>query len=301
MTEIRSGAARALADLAQGEILATVEIAAPPERVFRALTSNEIVDWWVRPGVFDTREWTGDVRTGGRWRASGVARGQPYVLEGEFLEVQPPTKLVHTWQRAGMPGAPTTVTYHLQPIDGGTRLTLRHTGFVPPDSCGSVCAGWESSFEQLARNLSAAATTSDRPGNIGGAAVTPQARAVSYFEALARKDRAAIRAMLVDDGSFIGPLQSFTDADAFMNEADVFMRLTEKVEIKKVLADGDDVCIFWDYTTIVPSIPAIPVAAWLTIEADKIKYFHLHFNPAAIVAAKERGEVAKALAGTKHE
>jgi uncharacterized protein YndB with AHSA1/START domain len=301
MTEIKSGAARALADLAQGEVLATVEIAAPPERVFRALTSKEIVDWWVRPGVFDTREWKGDVRKGGRWRASGVARGQPYALEGEFLEVQPPTKLVHTWQRVGMPGTPTTVTYHLQAIDGGTRLTLRHTGFVPPDSCGSVCEGWQSSFERLARTLSAAATASDRPGNIGGAAGTPPARAVSYFEALQRKDRAAIRAMLVDDGSFVGPLQSFTDADAFMNEAEVFMQLTKKVDIKKVLADGDDVCIFWDYTTIVPSIPAIPVAAWLTIEADKIKCFHLHFNPAAIVAAKERGEIAKALAGAKRE
>jgi uncharacterized protein YndB with AHSA1/START domain/ketosteroid isomerase-like protein len=301
MTEIKSGAARALADLAQGEILATVEIAAPPERVFSALASKEIVDWWVRPGVFDTREWTGDVRKGGRWRASGVARGQPYALEGEFLEVQPPTKLVHTWQRVGMPGAATTVTYHLQPIDGGTRLTLRHTGFVPPDSCGNVCEGWQSSFERLARTLSAAATTSDRPDPPVGAAGTPQARAVSYFEALARKDCAAIRAMLADDGSFMGPLQSFTDADAFMNEAEIFMRLTKKVDIKKVLADGDDVCIFWDYTTIVPSIPAIPVAAWLTIADDKIKYFHLHFNPAAIVAAKEREEIAKALAGVKHE
>src|SRR5262249_55117182 len=155
----------------------------------------------------------------GRWRASGVARGQPYALEGEFLEVRPPTKLVHTWQRVGMPGAPTTVTYHLQPISGGTRLTLRHTGFVPPDTLGKVGEGWESSFEQLARNLSGAATTSDQPSRPGSAAVTPQARAVSYFEALQKKDRAAIRAMLADDGRFIGPLQSFTDADAFMNEA----------------------------------------------------------------------------------
>src|SRR5260370_15145446 len=115
MVGIKMGGGRAVADLAQGEILATVEIAAPPERVFRALTSKEIVDWWVRPGIFDTREWTGDVRKGGRWRASGVARGQPYTLEGEFLEVQPPTKLVHTWQRAGMPGPPTTVTCRCHP------------------------------------------------------------------------------------------------------------------------------------------------------------------------------------------
>src|SRR5258705_748803 len=96
MIEIKSGAARALADLTQGEILASVEIAAPPERVFQALASKEILDWWVNPGVFDTREWTGDVRKGGHWRASGVARGQPYALEGEFLEVAPPPKLGHT-------------------------------------------------------------------------------------------------------------------------------------------------------------------------------------------------------------
>src|SRR5262249_13568809 len=140
-----------------------------------------------------------------------------------------------------------------------------------------------------------------RPSRIGEAAVTPQVRAVSYFEALQRKDRAAIRAMLMDDGSFIGPLQSFADADAFMDAADVFMQLTKRVDIKKVFADGDDVCIVWDYTTIVPSIPVIPVAAWLTIEADKIRYFHLHFDPAAIVAAKQRGEIAKALAEAKYK
>ena len=62
--------ARAVADLAEGLILASVEVAAPPERVFRAVASKEITEWWVRPGVFDTREWSGDVRAGGRWRAA---------------------------------------------------------------------------------------------------------------------------------------------------------------------------------------------------------------------------------------
>ena len=62
MTTIKQSRARAVADLAEGEILASVEIAAPPERVFRALASKEIVDWWVRPGVFNTTEWTGEDR-----------------------------------------------------------------------------------------------------------------------------------------------------------------------------------------------------------------------------------------------
>jgi uncharacterized protein YndB with AHSA1/START domain len=287
MKNFSASAARAVADLTAGQILASVEIAAPPERVFRALTSKEIVDWWVNPGVFDTREWSGEVRKGGHWRASGNVRGQPYALEGEFLEVDPPTRLVHTWKRVGTPGAPTVVSYLLQSKNGGTRLTLRHSGFDPPESCATTSDGWEASLARLAAILPAKST--------GGAHMTAQACAVAYFTALGNKDRSAIRKLLVDDGDFIGPLSSFTDADTFMKAADIFTQLVRKVEIKKVLADGPDVCVFWDYTTIVPSIPAIPVAAWIKVEGEKIRYFHLHFNPAAFVAAVERGDVAKAL------
>lgn len=150
---IDSSRARAVADLTEGLILASVEIAVPPERVFRALASKEIVDWWARPGVFDTREWTGDVRVGGRWQASGMGRGHPYMLEGEFLEVDPPRKLVHTWHRVGSPDAPTTVTYLLEPIDGGTRITLRHAGFTSRDATAGNSLGWEACFERLAAVL----------------------------------------------------------------------------------------------------------------------------------------------------
>jgi uncharacterized protein YndB with AHSA1/START domain len=145
--------ARAVADLGEGLVLATVDIAAPPERVFKALASEEICQWWIRSGVFDTREWTGDVRVGGRWRASGMARGQPYVIEGEFLEVDPPRRLVHTWLLAGAPGPATTVSYVVEPIDGGTRLTLRHSGIGVPAVCENTCIGWETSFERLAAML----------------------------------------------------------------------------------------------------------------------------------------------------
>lgn len=133
--------------------VASVEVAAAPERVFRALASDEITQWWVRPGVFDTREWSGDVRPGGRWSASGIGGGNPYTLEGEFAEVSAPEKLVHTWHLAGTPAAPTTVTYLLEPTQTGTRLTLKHEGFTTPEGCTNTAAGWETSFEKLAELL----------------------------------------------------------------------------------------------------------------------------------------------------
>jgi len=150
MGDVGRGTARAAADLPEGYLLATVEVPASPERVFDLLASAQVTEWWVRPGVFDTREWTGDVRVGGRWQASGIGGGKRYTLEGEFLAVEPPTKLVHTWHPAGAPGAPSTATYLVEPVDGGTRITLRQSGFSSRDVCVATCIGWETSFRRLA-------------------------------------------------------------------------------------------------------------------------------------------------------
>ena len=154
MSVIDDSRARAVADLSEGFILASVEVAAAPERVFLALASKEICQWWVRPGVFDTRGWTGDVRAGGRWRASGMTRGEPYVQEGEFLQVESPRWLVHTWEGAGKTGAASTVSYCVEPIDGRTRVTLRHLGFASRQMCSAFAIGWETSLERLAEILS---------------------------------------------------------------------------------------------------------------------------------------------------
>ncbi len=149
-----------MAEIVDGTIEATVDLSAHPNRVFRALTSEEICLWWIRPGVFDTRMWTGDVRVGGQWRASGVARGHDYALQGEFVEVDSPHKLVHSWELVGGAEHPvTTVDYVLQDLGGRTRLTLRHSGIVSPDVCSATCIGWAASLDRLREVL---ALESDR-------------------------------------------------------------------------------------------------------------------------------------------
>src|SRR5689334_5229255 len=108
MTKIRDRQARAIADLAEGTILATVDIAAPPERVFRALTdANEMVTWWGSPELYRLTEWRADLRPGGQWKSTGVgADGKPFSVGGEFLEIDPPRRLVHTWSPDWNPGPP---------------------------------------------------------------------------------------------------------------------------------------------------------------------------------------------------
>jgi uncharacterized protein YndB with AHSA1/START domain len=43
---------RAVADGRRGVIIATADVAGSPERVFRALRTNEVESWWAMPGVY---------------------------------------------------------------------------------------------------------------------------------------------------------------------------------------------------------------------------------------------------------
>lgn len=108
-----------------------VEIAAPPDRVFEALTdARELAEWWGGgdPRVLDSES---DVRPGGTWRVRTIDRdGAEHSFGGEYRVVDPPHRLEQSWQSAD-DAEPSVVRYDLEPleVDGapGTRLTVTHT------------------------------------------------------------------------------------------------------------------------------------------------------------------------------
>ncbi|RWD65663.1 MAG: ATPase [Mesorhizobium sp.] len=137
---------RAIADVSAGTILATVTVAVPPERVFRAITAEDQIPlWWGADDMYRTTKHTADVRPGGAWRSEGRgADGQDFHVGGEYLEVEPPRRLVMTWIAPWDGDHVTTVTYTLEAVENGTRLTLRHDGFgARQDSCRDHGSGWE--------------------------------------------------------------------------------------------------------------------------------------------------------------
>lgn len=148
--------ARSIADVTRGIILAEIEILAPPERVFRALTDGaEVTRWWGDPAEYTTTSWVGDLKAGGKWRAEGVGKdGTPFHVEGEYVEVDPPRKIVQTWKPGWDPGPATMITYSLEPTKGGTRVLVRHEGFEGrAESCAGHAEGWERVLSWLGRDL----------------------------------------------------------------------------------------------------------------------------------------------------
>ncbi|WP_246673404.1 SRPBCC domain-containing protein [Mesorhizobium sp. B2-4-14] len=147
---------RAIADVSAGTILATVTIAAPPERVFHALTADDQIPlWWGSDELYRTTRHTADVRSGGTWRSEGKgADGQEFHVQGEYLKVEPPHLLVLTWKAPWDGDNVTTVTYMLEAIDTGTRLILRHEGFGTREgACRDHGLGWERVLGWLAAFL----------------------------------------------------------------------------------------------------------------------------------------------------
>lgn len=145
MSALKYRTARAIADVDRGVILATVDIPAAAERVFRAVTSEEIVRWWGSEDAYRTTRWSGDVRARGGWRHEGIGRdGHPFVVHGEFVEIEPPSRLVLTYHHWEPKGSVTKATWRFEPIPGGTRVVVHHEGFGDArESCASHVDDWE--------------------------------------------------------------------------------------------------------------------------------------------------------------
>jgi uncharacterized protein YndB with AHSA1/START domain len=157
--------ATAILNASQDTVLAEVFIAAPPERVFQAITDpSQAPHWWGQQGVYRVTEWKNDLRPGGKWSSVGThADGKTFRVDGEYLEVDPPRRLVHTWIASYMGTLKTVVYWDLEPQNvhalhpggpkksgTGTLVKLRHEGFAgAPEAAANHGEGWKRVFGWL--------------------------------------------------------------------------------------------------------------------------------------------------------
>jgi uncharacterized protein YndB with AHSA1/START domain len=126
-------------------VVVDIFVAAPAERVFQAISDpKQLLQWWGQKGLYRGNNWEADVRPGGKWRCEGVSeKGDAYTVHGEYLEVDPPRKLVHTWIASWSGPGVTTVHWELAPTGNGTKVNVRHTGFkAMPDAARDHAQGW---------------------------------------------------------------------------------------------------------------------------------------------------------------
>lgn len=122
-----------------GTINKTIHIAAPPETVWNYLTNAaELGRWFHKPDA--------NLASGEAFHMRGKDGGT--LCQGEVAEMTPFTRLAYSFTAGPMNGLMTRVEWTLTAVDGGTRLSLVHTGFpVGADMFGLLAAfdkGWDS-------------------------------------------------------------------------------------------------------------------------------------------------------------
>jgi uncharacterized protein YndB with AHSA1/START domain len=109
----------------------SVVIPAPPERVYEALTDQKL------HAAFTGARAAGKPVPGGRFTAwDGY-------IEGSYLELEPPVRIVQQWSTTEWPAGapPSRVEFHLTGVPEGTELRLLHSA-VPAEQAESYRQGW---------------------------------------------------------------------------------------------------------------------------------------------------------------
>ena len=119
----------------------SVDISAPPEVVFAHLITPERMLTWMGERA------ELDARPGGVFAVDVTG----YPFRGEYLEVQPPRRVVVSWGLAGsddFPPGSSQVEFTLVPTDAGTRLELVHRG-LPDTHSRTHGLGWTHYLRRL--------------------------------------------------------------------------------------------------------------------------------------------------------
>jgi len=108
-----------------------------------------------------------------------------------------------------------------------------------------------------------------------------------FMGALGKGDFVAARKYLDDHLSFQGPLDTFQKPELYLESLKKLHPIIERVDVKKMFADGDDVCLLYDMVTKTPAGTAF-VAEWHHIAGDKIAAIRVVFDarPFAAMFAK---------------
>jgi ketosteroid isomerase-like protein len=111
-----------------------------------------------------------------------------------------------------------------------------------------------------------------------------------FFESWTSKNFARARALLHDDLSFEGPIDTFSDADSYMAALQQLSGIVTGAVKQKQFVDGDDVCVIYDLKTA--PVPSSRTCEWFRVREGKIASVSVVFyaRPFAPLFEAQRGE-----------
>jgi ketosteroid isomerase-like protein len=117
----------------------------------------------------------------------------------------------------------------------------------------------------------------------------------TFYEAAVKRDFPAARDCLADNMLFEGLFETYRDADEYMKTFAGLLHITERLEVKKIISEGNDAAIFFELETRAPAEATVLVAEWHQVRNGKIFHARSAFDGrpyAALFAGAARSRSA---------
>ena len=92
----------------------------------------------------------------------------------------------------------------------------------------------------------------------------------NFYTAAVKRDFAAARGCLRDNLVFVGLFETYPSADAYIKALTGLLSITVRLEVKRIISEGNDAAIFFELQTRAPAEATVLVAEWHQIKDGKI-------------------------------
>ena len=113
--------------------------------------------------------------------------------------------------------------------------------------------------------------------------MTPRELVLAYIDALEALNFPIARSFLADDGfEYFGPNMHFTSADEILTFLFGMGPIQKAIDTRRVVTEGDEVCVLLDYKTFFEPIGDVRVAIWAKVVGDRIHKIEVFYNAAVV-------------------
>jgi hypothetical protein len=99
-----------------------------------------------------------------------------------------------------------------------------------------------------------------------------------FYEAVVKKDLITARSYLADDLLFIGLFETYRSADAYIRALTGLLSITVRLDVEKIITQGNDAAIFFELQTKAPAEGTVLVAEWHQFKNGKIAHVQSAFD-----------------------
>jgi ketosteroid isomerase-like protein len=110
---------------------------------------------------------------------------------------------------------------------------------------------------------------------------------MGFQAAMGKGDMKTARSFLADDLTFVGPFDRFTAPEPYLEALGRLAPMIDRVDMKRVFAEDDDVALFYDLVTKTPAGTA-PCAEIYKVKGGKITHIQVYFDGRPFAPMMER-------------